>query len=96
MASGMASAAKLLVIDLISQHHVEPNQQAPGEGHLRFGPVALAEDGEVDALEIGVATGRERSGLAEHPAQERTALLADVPEAVFVGGRGGTAGAKPT
>ena len=41
---------------------------------------------------MGIASGRKRSRLAEHPAQEGTALLADVPEAVLV--RGGVKGGR--
>src|SRR4030095_2308579 len=38
---GPASAAELGVVDLIAQHDVEPDQQAPGQGHLRFGPAVV-------------------------------------------------------
>src|SRR5262249_58498346 len=69
LASGWASAAELVVVNLIAQHDVEPNEQAPGQSHLRFGPAAPPEDCEVDAFESGIAAGRERSCLAEHPAQ---------------------------
>ena len=85
--SGSASAAELVVVDLIAQHDVEPDEEAPSQRHLRFGPAATPEDSEVDALETGIASGRERSRLAEHPAQERAALLADVPQPTFVRGR---------
>ena len=81
------SAAELVVVDVVTQHNVEADEQAPGQRHLRFGPAAPPEDREVDALERGIAAGRERSRLAEHPAQERAALLADVPQPVLVGGR---------
>src|SRR4029453_12381427 len=84
---GPASAAELGVVDLIAQHDVEPGPQAAGPGPLCFGPAAPAEDGEVNALESSIASGCERSRLAKHPAQERAALLADMPQAVFVRGR---------
>src|SRR5262249_21119988 len=87
LTSGWASAAELVVVNLIAQHDVEPNEQAPGQSHLRFGPAAPPEDCEVDAFESGIAAGRERSCLAEHPAQERAALLADMPQPVLVRGR---------
>ena len=63
---GTASAAELVVVDLITQHDVEPDEEAPGQGHLRFGPAAPPKDGEVDALERSIASGRERRRLAEH------------------------------
>jgi len=69
---GPASAAELVVVDLIAQHDVEPYEEAPGQGHLRFGPAAPPEDGEGDALESRSASGRERSRLATRPALERT------------------------
>ena len=84
---GTASAAELVIVDLIAQHDVEPDEEAPGQGHLRFGPAAPPKDGEVDALESGIAPGRERRRLAEHPAQERAALFADMPQPVLVRGR---------
>ena len=80
LASGSASAAELVVVNLIAPHDVEPNEQAPGQGPLRVGPAAPPEDGAVDALERSIAAGRERSRLAQHPAQERAALLADMPQ----------------
>jgi hypothetical protein len=70
-----ASADSLPVVDVITQHDVKPDEQAPGERHLRFGPAAPPEDREVDALETGIAAGRERSRLAEHPAQERADVV---------------------
>jgi len=73
---GTASAAELVVVNLIAQHDVEPDEEAPGQGHLRFGPAAPPKDGEVDALERRIAAGRERSRLAKDPAQERAALFA--------------------
>ena len=63
--------ATRVVVDPITQHDVEPDEQAPRQRHLRFGPAASPEDSEVDALESGIAPGRERSRLAEHPAEER-------------------------
>src|SRR4029453_17899581 len=78
------SAAELVVVDVVPQHNVEADEQAPGQRHLGLGPAAPPEDREVDALERGIAAGRERSRLAEHPAQERAALLADVPQPVLV------------
>jgi hypothetical protein len=83
---GSASAAEFVVVDLIAQHDVEPDEEAPGQRDLRFGPAAAPEDREVDALETGIAAGRERCRLAEYPAQERAALLADVPQPVLVRG----------
>src|SRR4029453_10165878 len=83
-ASDSASEAELVVVNLITQHHVEQGEQAAGEGALRFVPAAPPEDGEVDAFESCFAAGRERSRLAEHPAQERAALLADIPPPVLV------------
>ena len=91
---GTASAAELVVVDLIAQHDVEPDEEAPGQGHLRFGPAAPPEDGEVDALESSIASGRERSRLTEHPAQERAALLADMPSR-YLSADALTAGANP-
>jgi hypothetical protein len=84
---GTASAAELVIVDLIAQHDVEPDEEAPGQGHLRFGPAAPPKDGEVDPLESSIASGRERCRLAEHPAQERAALFADMPQPVLVRGR---------
>src|SRR5687767_13455408 len=49
-----ASAAELVVIDLIAQHDVEPDEQAPRQRHLRFGPAAPPEDRKVDAPESGI------------------------------------------
>jgi hypothetical protein len=63
-ALGSAPAAELVVVDLITQHDVEPDEQAPGKRHLRFGPAAPPEDSEVDTLEAGIASGRERPGQA--------------------------------
>src|SRR5262245_13673797 len=48
--SGAASAAVLVVVDLIAEHDVEPDEQAPGQCDLRFGPTAPPEDREVDAV----------------------------------------------
>jgi hypothetical protein len=85
-AAGSASAAVLVVVDLIAEHDVEPDEQPPGQGDLRFGPTAPPEDREVDTLETGIAASRQRSRLAEHPAQERAALLGDVPQPALVRG----------
>src|SRR5258708_29274509 len=86
-AAGAASAAELVAVDLITQPDVEPDEQAPGQRSLRFGPAAPPEDSDADALPASIASGRERSRLAEHPSQERAALLADVPQPVLVRGR---------
>jgi hypothetical protein len=72
IASGSASAAELVVVNLIAQHDVEPNEQAPGQGHLRFGPAAPPEDCEVDALRA--ASPRVASGAAWPSTQRRSAL----------------------
>jgi hypothetical protein len=89
-ASRSAPAAELLVIDLVAQHDVEADEQPPGKRHLRFGPATSTKNCKVDALEIGIASSRERSRLAEHPTQERAALLGDMPQPVLV--RGGVDG----
>jgi hypothetical protein len=44
-------------------------------------------DAEVATPQLGVLTGGERSGLAQHPAEQGVALLGDLAEALFVGGR---------
>ena len=83
---GPAPTAELVVVEVVAPHDVEPDQQAPRQRDLRFGPAAAPEDREVDALELGIASGRQRSGRAEPPAHEGAALLADVSQAVLVRG----------
>src|SRR6266700_6792903 len=77
---------ELVIVDLVAQHDEEPHEELAGDGDLRFGAAAPMHEGEVGAFEIRVEAGRMSGGLAEDESEERTALLGDLAEPVFVGG----------
>jgi hypothetical protein len=86
--SGRAAATpKLGIVDVITEHDVEAHQELPGEGDPGPGTSAAMQNGEVATSQILIGTGREGRGLAEHPPEERAALLGDLSEALFIGGR---------
>ncbi len=91
---GTAPAAEFVVIDLVAQHDVEPDQQPPGECDLGLGPTTSPEDRDIDALEEGIAAGREGSRLAEHPAQGALPCLLMCPSR-YLSAEALTAGANP-
>ena len=96
MGSGRPAAApEFLVVNLIAQHDVETHEELAGQGDLGLGPAPSMQDAEVAAPQLVVRPGGERSGLAQHPAEQGVALLGDLAESLFVGDAW-TAGAKPT
>ena len=82
-----ATTPKLCVVDVITEHDVEAHEELPGEGDPGRGPSAAMQKGEVATSQILIGPGREGRGLAEHPAEERAALLGDLAQALFIGGR---------
>ena len=86
---GAPPSTKLVVVDVIPEHDIEPDEKLPGQGDAGLRPAAAMQDGEVAAPQVVVGAGGQRSGLAEHPAQKRVALLGDFSEVLFVG-RGAT------
>jgi hypothetical protein len=81
----LATAAELVVVDLISQHDVEANEKLAGESDLRLGPSASMQDREVAPPKIVVRARSEWGGLAKYPAEEGVALFCDLAEALLVG-----------
>ena len=79
------TAAKLIVVDLITEHDVQADQQLASERDFRLGAAASMQDCEVVAPKVLVGPGREGGGLPQDPSQERVALLGDLAEALFVG-----------
>src|SRR5262245_22572265 len=74
--------AELVIVDLIAQHDEQSHQQLPGDGDFGLGASTPMDEPEVGSLEIGIHAGRMRSGLTEGEAEERAALLGDVPEMI--------------
>src|SRR5262245_21350811 len=83
-ASGAAAAPELAVVDLVTEHDVEPNEQFAREGHLRLGAAPPMQYGEVPTLELAIGPRGERGGLSQDPAQKSVALLGDLAKMVFV------------
>jgi hypothetical protein len=79
--------AELVVVDLVAQHNEQSHEQLPGDGDFGFGTPAPMHDREVGSLEVDIHAGRMRRGLPEGETEERAALLGDVAEVIFVGGR---------
>jgi hypothetical protein len=53
-ASCVPASAEFVVVDLITQHGVQADQQFAGDGDVRLGTPASMEHGQVAALQIGV------------------------------------------
>jgi hypothetical protein len=82
-----AAAAKLVVVDMITEHDVEPDKKFAGERDFCLGSAASMQDGEVATSKIIIGASREGRGLTEDPAEECAALLGDLAEMMFVGRR---------
>ncbi len=88
MGSGRPAAApEFFVVNLIAQHDVETHEELAGQGDFGLGPAPSMEDAEVAAPQLVVRPGGERRGLAQHPPEQGVALLGDLAESLFVGGR---------
>ena len=85
---------ELVIVDLVAQHDEQSYQQLPGDSHFGLGASTPMDEREVDAPEIGIHAGRMSGGLTEGEAEERAALLGDVPEMILVG-RGVKGGGQP-
>src|SRR5262249_19227250 len=83
-ATRLSASAEFVVVDLITQHDVETDEQAPGEGHLGLGPTASAQDGKVHAFKIDIGAGSKGRGVTEDPAEQRAALLTDPAQSIFI------------
>src|SRR5215467_16038804 len=79
-----AASAELVVVDLIAQHNEQPHEELPGDRDLGLGTAAPMHEGEIGAFEVGIHAGGMRRGLPQDEAEERTALLGDVAEMMFV------------
>ncbi len=84
--SDPAAPPKLVVVDLITQHDEEADEELTGDRHFGFGSSAPMEEGEVGTFEVGVRARRVGRRLTEDEAEERAALLGDVAEVICVGG----------
>jgi hypothetical protein len=85
-AGSLSPSAELVIVDLIAQHDVEPDEQLSGDGDLRPGPPSSVENREIAALELGVRPDRVQGRLAEDPAEQGVALFGDPAESACVGG----------
>jgi len=74
---------KRLVIDLVSEHHVEPDQELPRDGDLRTRTATSMEHGVVEPLQIRVTLDRRLARLAEHVPEEGVALFGNPAQPVF-------------
>src|SRR6266568_117812 len=64
------STEKRLVVDLISEHNVESDQELARNRDLRPGAATSMEHGVIEPLQIRVALDRRLARLAEHVPQE--------------------------
>jgi hypothetical protein len=74
---------KRLVVDLVSEHHEESDQELAGDGNLRMGSATSMEHGVVEPLQIRIALDRRLTRLAEHVPEEGIALFGNPSEPVF-------------
>src|SRR5262249_37246689 len=80
----MATPPKLVVVDMIAEHHVEADEKFSGERDSRLGPSAAVQDRKVPTTEVVIRTSRTRRGLSQHPAKGRVALLGGLAEPLLV------------
>ena len=80
-----APPAELVIVNLVTQHNEQPHEELAGHGDFGFGASAPMPEGAVDPLEVGIQAGGMPRGLPEDEAQERTALLGDAAEVIFLG-----------
>src|SRR6266566_1250305 len=77
------SMEKRWVIDLVSEHHVEADQELARDGDLRTGTATSMEHGVVEPIQIRVAFDRRLARLAEHVPKEGIALFGNPAQPVF-------------
>src|SRR6266478_2397109 len=85
-----AAASELGVVNLIANHDEEADEELAGHGHAGLGATPAMDQRAVDPVQIGIGAGGQWSGLAEDPAEQRAALLGDLPQVAGV--RRGTHG----
>ena len=90
-----ATSAEFGVVNLIAHHDEEANEQLAGDGHAGLGATAAMDQRAVDTVQVVIGASGQGSGLAEDPAEQRAALLGDLPQ-MTVSAEALTAGAKPT
>src|SRR5262245_24602111 len=70
-----AAPPKLLIVDLIAKHDIQADEELAREGDFGLGPPAAMQDGEVTAPKLVVSARGLGGRLAQHPAEQRVALL---------------------
>ena len=81
-----AAPAELGIVNLITHHDEEADEQLAGHGHPGLGAAAAMDQGAIETVKVAVRAGGEGGGLAEDPAEQRAPLLGDRPEVAHVGG----------
>ena len=66
-AGGSATTAEFLVVNLITEHDVEANEQPAREGDFRLRASPPAQNARVATLEIGIALARRAGRLGRAP-----------------------------
>src|SRR5262245_17923513 len=79
-----SAPAELGIVDLITQHDEQADEELAGDRDLRFGAPPPVHEGEVRALEVGIHPRRMRGSLPEGEAEKGAALLGDVAEMMFI------------
>jgi hypothetical protein len=59
----VATAAELLVVNLVPQHDPEPNPQLPCRRHASFCDALLDELAAVEAVQFGILSNRVQGGF---------------------------------
>src|SRR5260370_26961366 len=86
-----AAAAELSVVNLIANHEEEADEELAGYGHAGLGATTAMDQRAVDPVQVVIGAGGQWGGLAEDPAEQRAALLGDLPQVAGVcrGAHGG-------
>ncbi len=86
-----AAAAELSVVNLIANHDEEADEELAGYGHAGLGATTAMDQRAVDPVQVVIGAGGQWGGLAEDPAEQRAALLCDLPQVAGVcrGAHGG-------
>ena len=87
-----AAPAELGIVNLITNHDEEADEEFAGHGHPGLGAAAAMDHGAIETVKVAVRAGGEGGGLAEDPAEQRATLLGDLPEVARV--CGGTHGGR--
>src|SRR5499433_4107637 len=79
-----AAPSELGVVNLITHHDEEANEQLASYGHAGLRATAAMEQGAIEPVEVVIGAGGQRGGLAEDPTEQRASLFGDLPEVTRV------------